>query len=127
VRHRADGAHDVWRYRWIILGIATFTQAASGFFVQGIGALGIHPQRELNLSTAQLGLLISAARLAPLAGLVVARELLDRYYERWVVGAGACVVAAGLGVEGSRLPSRRARRPSAGSSTPPAPAVLPAC
>ncbi|WP_326763816.1 hypothetical protein OG978_03955 [Streptomyces sp. NBC_01591] len=24
-------------YRWVVLAIATFTQAASGFFVQGIG------------------------------------------------------------------------------------------
>lgn len=78
------------RYRWVVLGIATFTQAASGFFVQGIGALGIHLQRDLGLSTAQLGLL-------------VAGELLDRCDERWVVGAGACVVAAGLGV-GSLAP-----------------------
>ncbi|MCT9079797.1 MFS transporter [Streptomyces fulvoviolaceus] len=91
------------RYRWIVLGIATFTQAASGFFVQGIGALGIHLQRDLSLSTAQLGLLISAAQLVPLVGLLVAGELLDRCNERWVVGAGACVVATGLGV-GSMAP-----------------------
>lgn len=82
------------RYRWIVLAIATFTQAASGFFVQGIGALGIHLQRDLSLSTAQL---------VPLIGLLVAGELLDRCDERWVVGAGACVVAAGRGV-GSRAP-----------------------
>ncbi|MCX4734259.1 MFS transporter [Streptomyces sp. NBC_01363] len=87
---------DASHYRWIVLGIATFTQAASGFFVQGIGAMGIHLQRDLDLSTAQLGLLISAAQLVPLVGLLVAGELLDRYDERWVVGVGACVVAVGL-------------------------------
>ncbi|MFI5772159.1 MFS transporter [Streptomyces sp. NPDC051658] len=87
---------DASHYRWIVLGIATFTQAASGFFVQGIGAMGIHLQRDLDLSTAQLGLLISAAQLVPLVGLLVAGELLDRYDERWVVGMGACVVAVGL-------------------------------
>ncbi|WP_037807578.1 MFS transporter [Streptomyces sp. NRRL S-1448] len=84
------------RYRWIVLGIATFTQAASAFFVQGIGAMGIDLQRDLHLSTAQLGLLLSAAQLLPLIGLLVAGELLDRYNERWVVGIGGCVVAAGL-------------------------------
>ncbi|MGW5860789.1 MFS transporter [Streptomyces sp. NPDC055239] len=89
-------AHSAWRYRWVVLGIATFTQAASGFFVQGIGAMGIHLQRDLHLSTAQLGLLVSAAQLVPLVGLLVAGELLDRCDERWVVGAGAGVVAAGL-------------------------------
>ncbi|GIH93288.1 MFS transporter [Planobispora siamensis] len=93
-----EPAHRAGRYRWVVLAAATFTQAASGFFVQGIGAMGVHLQRDLNLSTAQLGLLLSAAQLVPLAGLLVAGELLDRYGERWVVGAGACVVAVSLGV-----------------------------
>ncbi|EPH39608.1 MFS transporter [Streptomyces aurantiacus] len=99
----ADPAGAAWRYRWVILGIATFTQAASGFFVQGIGALGLHLQRDLDLSTAQLGLLISAAQLVPLAGLLVAGELLDRHDERWVVGFGACAIAVALGL-GSVVP-----------------------
>ncbi|MWA09209.1 MFS transporter [Streptomyces sp. BA2] len=96
-------AHSTWRYRWVVLGIATFTQAAAGFFVQGIGAMGIHLQRELHLSTVQLGLLVSAAQLVPLVGLLVAGELLDRCDERWVVGAGAGLVAVGLLV-GSAAP-----------------------
>ncbi|WP_406403042.1 MFS transporter [Streptomyces uncialis] len=96
-------ARDPWRYRWIVLGIATFTQAASGFFVGGIGALGIHLKSALDLSTAQLGLLVSAAQLVPLAGLLVAGELLDRYSERWVVGIGAGVVGLALGA-GSLAP-----------------------
>ncbi|MFD0344819.1 MFS transporter [Streptomyces sp. NPDC127117] len=98
-RHRlspAPSAPHTRPFRWVVLGIATFTQAASGFFVQGIGAMGIHLQHQLELSTAQLGLLISAAQLAPLVGLLVAGELLDRYDERWVVGAGACSVAVTL-------------------------------
>ncbi|WP_262061591.1 MFS transporter [Streptomyces sp. STR69] len=94
---------DVTRYRWTVLAVATFTQAASGFFVQGIGAMGIVLRHELGLSAAQLGLLISAAQLAPLVGLTIAGELLDRYDERWVVGAGACVVGLALGV-GSLAP-----------------------
>lgn len=50
-----------------------------------------------------MGLLLSAAQLVPLLGLPVAGELLDRYGERWVVGAGAGVVGAGLLV-GSAAP-----------------------
>ncbi|GAA3139567.1 MFS transporter [Nonomuraea roseoviolacea subsp. carminata] len=91
------------RYRWVVLGVATFTQAASGFFVQGIGAMGVHLQRDLHVGAAELGLLLSAAQLVPLAGLLVAGELLDRYDERWVVGIGACVVAVSL-VAGSVAP-----------------------
>lgn len=99
-----DGmAHTAWRYRWFVLAVATFTQAASGFFVQGIGALGIHLQRGLQLSTVELGLLVSACQVVPLVGLLVAGELLDRCDERWVVGAGAGVVAVGL-LAGSAAP-----------------------
>ncbi|TYC17754.1 MFS transporter [Actinomadura syzygii] len=65
--------------------------------------MGVHLQRDLHLSTAQLGLLLSAAQLVPLVGLLVAGELLDRYNERWVVGAGASVVAVSLGL-GSMAP-----------------------
>ncbi|MFI7109658.1 MFS transporter [Nonomuraea sp. NPDC050227] len=91
------------RYRWIILGVATFTQAAAAFFVQGIGAMSVHLQRDLRLNTTQLGLLQSAAQLLPLAGLIVAGRLLDRHDERWVVGIGALVVAAALAA-GSAAP-----------------------
>ncbi|GGL16516.1 MFS transporter [Sphaerisporangium melleum] len=84
------------RYRWVILGVATFTQAAAAFFVQGIGAMSIHLRRDLELTTTQLGLLLSAAQLLPLAGLLVAGRLLDRHDERWIVGIGALVVAIAL-------------------------------
>jgi predicted MFS family arabinose efflux permease len=86
------------RYRWTVLAIATFVQATSGFFVQGIGAMSVGLRRDLSVSTAQLGLLLSAAQLIPLVGLLVAGHLLDRYDERWVVGIGACVVAVSLSV-----------------------------
>ncbi|WP_328958888.1 MFS transporter [Kitasatospora purpeofusca] len=96
--HRTDvrGGPSPLPYRWTVLGVATFTQAASCFFVQGIGAMAVPLQKALDLSTAQLGLLLSASQLMPLVGLLVAGELLDRYGERWVVGIGAGVVAAGL-------------------------------
>jgi MFS family permease len=103
VTERSYADTSAGRYRWVVLGVATFTQAASGFFVQGIGAMAVHLERGLNLNTTQLGLLLSASQLAPLAGLLVAGELLDRYDERWVVGIGACVVAVSLGV-GSLAP-----------------------
>jgi predicted MFS family arabinose efflux permease len=101
-RHQSD-TRAMGSYRWVVLGVATFTQAASGFFVQGIGAMGVHLQNDLRLSTAQLGLLLSASQLVPLVGLLVAGRLLDRYDERWVVGIGASVVAVSL-LAGSMTP-----------------------
>ncbi|MGW1173301.1 MFS transporter [Kitasatospora sp. NPDC002543] len=88
------------RYRWVVLAVATVTQASAGFLVQGIGAMAVPLQHALDLSTAQLGLLLSASQLVPLVGLLVAGELLDRYNERWVVGIGAAVVGAALLVGG---------------------------
>jgi predicted MFS family arabinose efflux permease len=84
------------RYRWVVLAAATLTQTTAAFFVQGLGALGPQLQSDLGVSAAQLGLLVSAAQLAPLAGLLVAGELLDRFDERWVVGAGAGIVGGAL-------------------------------
>ncbi|MGC0343882.1 hypothetical protein RKD20_008916 [Streptomyces sp. SLBN-8D4] len=37
-RRAESPARAPWRYRWIVLGIATFTQAAAGFFVALLGA-----------------------------------------------------------------------------------------
>ncbi|MER6364393.1 MFS transporter [Kitasatospora sp. NPDC001527] len=90
-------------YRWVILATATFTQAAACFFVQGIGAMAVPLRDALGLDATRLGLLLSASQLVPLVGLVVAGELLDRYGERWVVGLGAGIVAAGL-LAGSLAP-----------------------
>ncbi|MEV7027040.1 MFS transporter, partial [Kitasatospora sp. NPDC093558] len=96
--NRTSPANEAPRYRWVVLGVATFTQAATCFFVQGIGALSLVLRHALGLGATQLGLLLSASQLVPLIGLLVTGELLDRYNERWVVGIGSCVVAAGLGL-----------------------------
>jgi MFS family permease len=84
------------QYRWVILAVATFTQACACFFVQGFGSIAIHVQTEMALSNWQIGILVSAAQLIPLAGLLVAGELLDKYSERFVVGMGTVIVGAAL-------------------------------
>lgn len=83
-------------YRWVILLIATLAQAAACFFVQGIGAISVYIQADMGLSAFQIGALVSAAQLVPLVGLLVAGELLDRFSERLVVGAGTLIVGVAL-------------------------------
>ncbi|MCU1717141.1 MFS transporter [Pseudomonas sp. 5P_3.1_Bac2] len=83
-------------YRWVVLFIATLAQASACFFVQGIGAIALFVQQDLQLSNLQIGLLMSAAQLLPILGLLVAGELLDRYQERWVVGIGTLLVGFAL-------------------------------
>lgn len=83
-------------YRWVILVVATFAQACACFFVQGFGSIAVQVQAEMDISNLQLGLLVSAAQLIPLIGLLIAGELLDRYSERFVVGIGTIIVGAAL-------------------------------
>ncbi len=83
-------------YRWAVLAAATLTQACACFLIQGLGALGPTLQADLRLSATQLGLLMSAAQVAPLAGLMIAGELLDRFGERPVVVAGTSLLALAL-------------------------------
>lgn len=84
------------RYRWVILGAATAAQASACFFVQGLGSIALDIKSEMNLSSWQIGALVSAAQLIPLAGLLIAGELLDRYSERFVVGIGTLIVGFSL-------------------------------
>jgi predicted MFS family arabinose efflux permease len=86
------------RYRWIVLGAATCAQLSACFLVQGLGTLAGYLQRDLALDAAQVGMLISAAQLVPIAGLLVVGELLDRIDERFVIGAGVAIVSFGLWV-----------------------------
>jgi MFS family permease len=83
-------------YRWAILAVATLAQASACFLVQGLGPLAGYLQKALGLNAFEIGLLISAAQLVPVIGLLVAGELLDRFSERMIVGIGTLVVGLGL-------------------------------
>lgn len=83
-------------YKWVILFVATITQASACFFVQGIGPLAEFFKQDLRLHDAQIGMLSSAAQLLPIIGLLIAGELLDRFNERYIVGIGAIGVAVAL-------------------------------
>lgn len=84
------------RYKWIILFIATITQASACFFVQGIGPLAEFFKQDLALNDTQIGMLSSAAQLLPVIGLLIAGELLDKFNERYIVGIGAIGVSIAL-------------------------------
>ncbi|WP_249678935.1 MFS transporter [Pseudomonas abieticivorans] len=84
------------QYKWVVLAVATLAQACACFFVQGFGSIALNIKQAMLLSDWQIGLLVSAAQLVPLAGLLVAGELLDRYSERFVVGIGTLIVGASL-------------------------------
>ncbi|WP_245407015.1 MFS transporter [Bartonella tribocorum] len=86
-------------YRWIVLLVATIVQTSACFFVQGLGPLAEFFKKDFSLSDSQIGLLSSAAQLLPIIGLLVAGELLDKFNERYIVGAGAIGVSVALLLE----------------------------
>jgi predicted MFS family arabinose efflux permease len=85
-------------YAWLVLAVATGTQTSSAFAMQGLGVLAGFLQQALHLSAAQVGLLVTVAGAAPVVALLVVGHLLDRYDERLIIGLGAVVAAAGLGL-----------------------------
>ncbi|WP_254361292.1 MFS transporter [Photorhabdus heterorhabditis] len=87
---------NIESYKWMVLFIATITQACACFFVQGIGSIAPLLQQQMSLSAFQIGLLVSSAQLAPLVGLLVAGELLDRFNEKYVVSIGVFLVGITL-------------------------------
>jgi len=83
-------------FRWVVLALATLAQTGGSFLVQGLGALGPSLQAAFGLDAAQVGLTMSAAQATPIAGLLIAGLLLDRFSERLIVGVGAIMAAAAL-------------------------------
>jgi sugar phosphate permease len=79
-------------YRWVVLGTATFAQAAASFALLGLAALAGFLQRDFHLSAAATGLLITASYAAPLFSLLVVGDLLDRKSERLIIGVGAVIL-----------------------------------
>ncbi|MEQ2026676.1 MFS transporter [Xenorhabdus szentirmaii] len=87
---------NIENYKWVVLFIATITQACACFFVQGIGSIAPLLQQKMSLSAFQIGLLVSSAQFAPLMGLLIAGELLDRFNEKYVVSIGIFLVGISL-------------------------------
>ena len=83
-------------YRWLVLAAATLLQAAAAFVTQGIAVLAGFLQKDLHLSTTEVGMLIAASSVAPLLTLLFVGDLLDRKPERHIIGVGILIMAAGL-------------------------------
>jgi predicted MFS family arabinose efflux permease len=83
-------------YRWVVLLVATIAQASASFVMQGLGVLAGFLQQEFNLTTAEVGLLITVSGAAPVVALPIIGDLLDRKSERLIIGIGAGLVALGL-------------------------------
>ncbi|OCA81303.1 MFS transporter [Pseudobacillus wudalianchiensis] len=88
-------------YQWIILLIATFSQACATFVTYGIGPLAAFYQREHHLSQFEVGLLVSAVNIGPIFSMLFFGDLMDKHGEKWVVGLGS--VFLGLSILSASL------------------------
>lgn len=83
-------------YRWIVLAVATLSQASAAFVTQGILVLAGFLQLQFGLSGAQVGLLVTASSFAPILSLLLVGDLLDRKPERSIILFGAGTMALSL-------------------------------
>ncbi|MEO6918337.1 MAG: MFS transporter [Collimonas sp.] len=83
-------------YRWLVLAVATISQASAAFVTQGLAVLAGFLQKDLQLSTTEVGLLFTASGVAPILTLLFVGDLLDRRSERTIIGAGTLIIALGL-------------------------------
>lgn len=83
-------------YRWLVLAVATLSQASAAFATQGLAVMAGFLQKDLRLSGAEVGLLFTASGIAPLFTLILIGDLLDRKSERLIIGIGTLIIALGL-------------------------------
>jgi len=83
-------------YRWIVLAVATLSQASAAFVSQGILVLAGFLQLQFGLSGTQVGLLVTASSFAPILSLLLIGDLLDRKSERSIMLFGAGTMALSL-------------------------------
>jgi sugar phosphate permease len=84
------------RYRWVVLALATTMQVGMSLPQQTPAAIGPVLTEALHLNRTELGLLTSAIWGGMLLGILPLGILIDRYGERWVVAAGAVMLAVFL-------------------------------
>ncbi|TCS93875.1 MFS transporter [Hazenella coriacea] len=83
-------------YKWMILFLATGTQASSTLITYGVGPLSYFWKQEYNLTQMETGILLSAVSIGPLFFMLFVGGLLDRYNERLLIGAGS--ICLGLSI-----------------------------
>ncbi|MCM3303745.1 MFS transporter [Priestia megaterium] len=83
-------------YKWMILFIATLSQACATFVTYGAGPLAAFWQRLYDLSQFQTGLLVSAVQIGPIFSMLLFGNWMDRYGERWLVGGGSILLGISM-------------------------------
>ncbi|MEK1829779.1 MFS transporter [Priestia megaterium] len=83
-------------YKWMILFVATLSQACATFVTYGVGPLAAFWQRLYDLSQFQTGLLVSSVQIGPIFSMLLFGNWMDQYGERWLVGGGSILLGISM-------------------------------
>ncbi|MGI6474631.1 MAG: MFS transporter [Thermoactinomyces vulgaris] len=86
------GSQQPAYYRWLILTIATWSQASATLVTYGVGPLAAIWQEQWGWTTSQAGLLVSAVQIGPLLSMLFIGHALDQYGERWLISLGSVLL-----------------------------------
>lgn len=95
-REQGAVAGHIVHYKWWILTTAVIAQSTAAVSTQSIGVLAGFMQDDLHLSNTEVGVLASVLNMAPILGLLVVGQWLDRAAVRVVIGVGAIVMGAAM-------------------------------
>ncbi|AEH46675.1 MFS transporter [Parageobacillus thermoglucosidasius] len=79
-------------YKWLVLALATYSQASATFVTYGVAPLAALWQQDYGLSQFQTGVLVSAVNLGPIFSMLFIGDALDKYGERWLIGVGSALL-----------------------------------
>jgi MFS family permease len=83
-------------YKWVVLLLATGTQASATLVTYGIGPLAFFWKHIYHLTQMETGVLLSAVNIGPLFFMLFIGKLLDRYNERVLIGLGAILLGLSI-------------------------------
>lgn len=84
------------RHRWVILGVLWITYIVVFLSRLGIGPLGAFFKEDLGITSAQVGLVMSAAALGYLITQIPIGWVVDRAGARWPMGIGELIAGAAM-------------------------------
>jgi MFS family permease len=96
VINQKEVSHSSSSYKWIVLLLATGTQASATLVTYGIGPLAFFWKQMYHLTQMETGILLSAVNIGPLFFMLFIGRLLDRYNERLLIGLGSILLGLSI-------------------------------
>ncbi|PDY45062.1 MFS transporter [Bacillus pseudomycoides] len=83
-------------HKWIVLMLATVTQATATLITYGVGPLAFFWKEIYHLTDMQMGMLLTAVNIGPLFCMLFIGRLLDQYNERLLIGISSILLGGSI-------------------------------